>query len=221
MVVLTVSLLTLIYLSIRSAGQMYYFKYYVGNEGLASRYMVAGTAATMAGVLLTGPLTRILDKKPLFMLCLVVIGLSAVPMYWFQPQQIGLIFAAQIVFSFASGPVMPLLWSMMGDIADYSEWKNGRRATGLVFSASVMSNKAGSAVGGAVAMYLLSLYHYQPNVAQTDEVLRGIRQMMSFHSAAGAALCMAVLCFYPINARLMNRIADEMKARKAGSQARA
>jgi len=166
LVVLTVSLISLVYLSIRSTGQTYYFKYYVGNDGLVSNFMVAGTLATLVGVLLTSALTRIFDKKPLFMICLVVVGLSSLPMYWLKPQQIGLMFLSQIIYSFACGPVMPLLWSMMGDIANYSEWKNGRRATGLVFSASVMSNKAGGALGGAVAMAILTLYHYQPNVAQ-------------------------------------------------------
>ncbi|NJO88505.1 MAG: MFS transporter, partial [Chloroflexia bacterium] len=61
--------------------------------------------------------------------------------YFIAPEQIVLIYVAQIIFQLASGPTMPLLWAMLGDTADYSEWKNGRRATGLVFSAATFSQK--------------------------------------------------------------------------------
>ena len=39
----------------------------------------------------------------------------------------------QVLISFCAGIVSPLMWSMYADIADYSEWKTGRRATGLIF----------------------------------------------------------------------------------------
>ena len=51
---------------------------------------------------------------------------------------------------FAYGFTIPLLWAMMADVADYSEWKNRRRATGVVFSAIVFGLKAGLGFGGAI-----------------------------------------------------------------------
>ncbi|NJM94317.1 MAG: hypothetical protein HC842_06350 [Cytophagales bacterium] len=49
----------------------------------------------------------------------------------------------QLLQSVAAAPTMPLIWSMYADAADYSEYRTGRRATGLVFSAVVLGQKAG------------------------------------------------------------------------------
>jgi hypothetical protein len=64
---------------------------------------------------------------------------------------------------------------MMGDVADFGEWKTGRRATGTVTAAVVFALWIGLALGGAIAGWLLSLYGYEPNAMQTDHALMGIR----------------------------------------------
>ena len=50
-------------------------------------------------------------------------------------------FILSILFNFAWGVTMPLPWAMMADVADYSEWKNNRRATGITFAAIVVGLK--------------------------------------------------------------------------------
>ena len=70
----------------------------------------------------------------------------------------------EILRQFAYGFTIPLLWAMMADVADYSEWKTGRRATAIVFSAIVFALKAGLGFGGAITGFVLSLYGYVPNV---------------------------------------------------------
>ncbi len=213
-VILLLSLVVLIYISIKSAVQVYYFQYYIQNKDLVSSFMVLGTAATIAAILLTKKLAEKFDKKKLLLLCNGIAGGLSILFFWVRPTDIVFLFAIQIVSSFAMGPLMPLLWSMMGDSADYSEWKTGRRATGLVFSASTFAFKAGGAIGGAISMYLLSFYGYIANTAQSAETLVGMRLMMSAWPAAGAFFCVIILLFYPLNAELMHKIAEELKERK-------
>src|SRR4029079_15567261 len=62
---------------------------------------------------------------------------------------VALIFGIEMVRQLAYGCTIPLLWAMMADVADYSEWKNHRRATAVVFSAIVFALKAGLGFGGA------------------------------------------------------------------------
>jgi glycoside/pentoside/hexuronide:cation symporter, GPH family len=61
---------------------------------------------------------------------------------------------------------------MYADTADYSEWKNGRRATGLVFSAASMSQKFGASIGMYMVGLLLTLIwlsgRNRPNVAHAN-----------------------------------------------------
>lgn len=213
-VVLLISLVTLIYISIKSAVQIYYFQYYIGNKGMVSSFMVVGTAATIAAILLTKTLAQKFDKKKLLIACNAISGLTYLSFYIVKPTDIVLLYVIQVIGQFAAGPLMPLLWSMMGDSADFSEWKTGRRATGLVFSASTFAFKAGGAIGGAVSMYLLSFYGYVANAAQSAETLVGMRLMMSAWPAAGAFLCVVILFFYPLNADLMHQIAEALKQRK-------
>ena len=214
-IVLLISLVTLIYISIRSAVQTYYFKYYIDNEGMVSSFMVTGTMATIVAILLTTWLTKVFDKKRLYMMCMFGVGVSSLFFYFIGPKNLFWLYTVNIIFNFMAGPSMPLLWSMMADAADYSEWKNGRRATGLVFSASTLAFKGGGAIGGAIAMFLLSYYGYQANMAQSVETLNGIRLMLSIWPAIGAFISVIVLAFYNLNAGLLKQIEQDLKARKA------
>ena len=72
---------------------------------------------------------------------------------------------------------------MMADVADYSEWKNRRRATAIVFSAIVFGLKAGLGFGGAIGGWVLSADGYVPNVEQTERALQGIRLTASLFPA--------------------------------------
>ena len=56
---------------------------------------------------------------------------------------------------------------MMADVADFSEWRNHRRATAVIFSAIIFGLKAGLGIGGAIGGYLLSAYGYVPNAEQS------------------------------------------------------
>jgi len=208
------SMLLLIYVIIRSGDIMYYFEYYLGNKDLATSFMVVGTIATLLGVLPTKWLSSKIGKRKLFIISLIIIALSQLAFFFAGPEDIVLIFAAQIIFSLASGPTMPLMWSMLADTADFSEWKTHRRATGLIFSATNMSIKSGVAIGGAAIMWMLAFYGYEPNQAQSEESIFGIKMLMSIIPAIIAAICIIPLLFYKLNEDKLAVIEADLKARK-------
>jgi GPH family glycoside/pentoside/hexuronide:cation symporter len=113
-----------------------------------------------------------------------------------------------------SGIVLPLIWSMYADIADYSEWKTGRRATGLVFSSSSMSQKMGWTLGGAITGWLLSAYGFEANAEQTIESLEGIRLMITIYPAAGAILSALFLIKYKLSDKYMTGISTDLDSRR-------
>ncbi len=123
-------------------------------------------------------------------------------------------FACEILRQFAYGFTIPLLWAMMADVADFSEWKTGRRATAIVFSAIVFALKAGLGFGGAITGYVLSLYGYVPNVVQGAAALDGIRYTMSVFPAVTFAICAFVLLFYAIDKRTEIQMTDELAERR-------
>ena len=123
-------------------------------------------------------------------------------------------FAVEMLRQFVYGFTIPLLWAMMADVADYSEWKTGRRATAIVFSAIVFALKAGLGFGGAISGCVLSCYGYVPNVAQTRAALDGIRLTMSVFPAVRFACCAVCLFFYAIDKAAEIQITDELRERR-------
>ena len=208
------SIIFLIYIGTRSAAVMYYFEYYVGRKDLAGIFMVSGTIAVLLGVLPTKFLSKRIGKRNLFIIVLAVIVGSLIVNYFARPEDLVLIFATQIIFSLASGPTMPLLWSMLADTADYSEWKNGRRATGLVYSAATMAQKTGVAIGAALMLGVIGKFGYVANVAQTPESLAGIKLTMTIIPAIIALGGLCLLFFYNLTDAKLEEIAQDLEVRR-------
>jgi GPH family glycoside/pentoside/hexuronide:cation symporter len=201
-------------LSMRGSSVLYYFKYYVGKESLFSMFNVLGTSATIVGIFFSKGLAVRYGKRNVFLVGLSLTAVFTAAFVALPPTAIQLIFAAEMLRQFVYGFTIPLLWAMMADVADYSEWKNRRRATGIVFSAIVFALKAGLGFGGAITGYVLSLFGYMPNVAQTPKVLFGIRMLMSIFPAVLFGVCALCLVFYKINKSLNIQIQDELAERR-------
>ena len=103
---------------------------------------------------------------------------------------------------------------MMGDVADFGEWKTGRRATGTVTAGVVFALWIGLALGGAIAGWLLSLYGYEPNAIQTEHSLMGIRLIASVYSGAAFLAAAVCLLFYGIDMKLNLTISQDLSERR-------
>jgi GPH family glycoside/pentoside/hexuronide:cation symporter len=220
----------LIYASIRDASILYYFKYYIGDRtvpffgevsqtALASAFMSSLLGASMLGVVLAKPVSSWIGKKNTFIASGLISAILCVVFFFLPPGRIGLIFFVNAIIGVAGGIVMPLIWSMYADVADYSEWKSGRRATGLIFSSSSMSQKIGWTIGGAISGWLLAGFGFEANIAQSDSSLLGIRLMISLIAAAGALLSAAVMFFYPLTEEFMENIEEELETARAEASA--
>lgn len=212
------SLMTLVYIVVRSGAIMYYFEYVVGNKKLAAAFMMSGTVAVAIGVLPTTWLSQRIGKIRLFIYANAIIILSSIAFFFAKPENITLLFALQIIFSLASGPGIPLLFAMLADAADYSEWKTGRRATALVYSTSTFAQKSGVALGGALSMWILAGFGYQANMVQSAESIMGIKLLMSFVPALLAAVGTAFLFFYKLDGDLLKTVETDLEKRRSESK---
>lgn len=185
-------------LALRGSVVLYYFKYYVGRENLFSYFNVAGTICTIVGILFSKPLATRFGKRNVFIGGLAGTVVFTALFAALPPESITLIFASEMLRQFLYGFTIPLLWAMMADVADFSEWKTGRRATGIVFSGIVFGLKAGLGFGGAIAAYVLAMFGYVPNATQSARALEGIKLAMSLLPAATFAACIVCLVFYRI-----------------------
>jgi GPH family glycoside/pentoside/hexuronide:cation symporter len=85
-----------------------------------------------------------------------------------------MIFILYFIANFAHMMLTPIMFSMVADTVDYGVQKFGKRLTAITFSGHLLAIKFGFAIGGALAGWILSIYHYVPNQEQTHETLNGI-----------------------------------------------
>jgi GPH family glycoside/pentoside/hexuronide:cation symporter len=209
-------LITLIYVSIKNSAMLYYFKYYVGSELAAGPFITVGTIFSVLGALSTPYITKIFrgDKRLTFIVLTFINAILMSLFFFAGPKDLLYMYVLQCLGSIPGAAMFPLIWSMYADTADFGEWKYGRRATGLVFSAATFSQKMGWAVGGAVAGFALTIIGFVANVAQNEHTLTGIRHMMSTIPAALAMVVIVIAIFYNLDAKMEKQIGLDLKARK-------
>jgi len=201
-------------LALRGGVMVYFFKYYVGREDMFSLFNVIGTGATIIGVLLSKSVAERIGKRRLFILGLLGTVVFTAVFILLPPGNLPLIIATEGLRQFAYGFTIPLLWAMMADVADFSEWKNHRRATAVIFSAIIFALKAGLGIGGAIGGYLLEAYGYVPNAVQSEQALLGIRLTTSIYPAIGFLLCAVCLMFYRIDKPIEIEMSHDLAERR-------
>jgi GPH family glycoside/pentoside/hexuronide:cation symporter len=223
-VLLGAGVMTLIFNSVRDGVAMYYFKYYVIDEtavaisnatfAYSTLYLFLGQATNMLGVIMAKPISAKLGKRKTFMYAMAGAAILSSLFFMCTREAVVWIYVLQALVSFCAGIIFPLLWAMYADTADYSEYTTGRRATGLVFSASSMSQKLGWTLGGAVTLWLLAFYGFEANVDQSPETIKGIKYMISIFPAIGAVLSGLFMYFYKLDDKTMQKIEKELAARR-------
>lgn len=206
--------------AIRDSSGLFFFKYFLEDESLFPIFGGESRIAIVLGLLCTGFLTRRFDKRHIMIVCMSFNAASFAAFFFVQPDQIWLMHFLNTAGAFAAGPSIAVTWAMYADVADYSEWKLGRRTTGLIFSASQFAQKFGLAIGGFFGAQILGFFGYVPNVVQTEESLLGIRLMFSLIPAALAGLAIVAIFFYNIDRPLQQRIEKELGERHAALEPR-
>jgi Na+/melibiose symporter-like transporter len=209
-----VGIFTLSWVSIHLGTLVYYFKYYVGDESKVTLFLIAGSVFNILGVVSTKYLTKFFGKKKLYFLCMLSQSLLLGLFYFAGPGDIGLMYALHIPAAFLSGPTQPLVWAMYADTADYSEWKTGRRATGLVFSAATFAQKMGWTIGGALTGWILAYYGFIANEIQSPETQEGIRIMKTIYPMIGGILASITVLFYKLDEKVVSKIQEELEKRR-------
>ncbi|HYD84250.1 MAG TPA: glycoside-pentoside-hexuronide (GPH):cation symporter, partial [Opitutus sp.] len=214
LVLFFVALLNLTNTGLRNGAGIYYFKYCVGQESAIATFNFVGFLCFIAGALSTKLFTARFSRRSLMIVLTLINGAGIAACYFVDPQNLPLLYALNIVASFAAGPTPAIVWSLYADSADFGEWKFGRRATGLLFSATVFVQKVGLALGTAMLGWMLGYYGFVANAAQSPAVMHGIVLMFSLIPGCLALLAGLVTILYPLDEPQVKRMERELAARK-------
>jgi GPH family glycoside/pentoside/hexuronide:cation symporter len=222
-VLLVASVFSTTFVALRGGSTMFFFKYVVGDADSlvfltldrATVFLSAGMAAQMIGAAALGFIVRRVDKKYATAGFCAVTGVCFMTFYFLPPQRFWLLVAVNTLAYFCMGPASALIWALYGDVADYGEWKFGRRSTGLVYSASLFAIKTGMVVGGFLLPLFLYLFGYVKDAEQqTPEAVFGITLAFSVIAGLFALLKAGAILLYPLNQKRVDEIERDLAARR-------
>ena len=215
LVLLFIGLLFNVYNSIKQGITVIYFTHYLQDQLLSATYLIALMVASILGAMATGWLGKRLGKKELFIYALVFSGAVNSLLLFCGPDSVFWIFSIGTISEFAAAVFPTLFFAMLGDAADYSEFKNGRRATGLVYSAGSFATKFGGGLAGVVIGAILAAYHYDGmDQVAIQGAIPGIIMLMSWVPAIVAGIAAIVMALYPLNQTKMDEITIELNQRR-------
>ncbi|PCK08649.1 MAG: MFS transporter [Alteromonadaceae bacterium] len=130
------------------------------------------------------------------------------------PIEIIIMFILNILISLALGPKSPVTWSMYADAADFNEWKNGRRATAMTFSAATFSQKLGGTVASIAIASVLASIGYSANQVQTGASQTGIVMLQTLVPGLFAFVALIALKFYDLSDEKLRQIQLDLQERE-------
>lgn len=222
-VMLALTILVFITLALKGGMYIYYFENYLDASSIAtflsgvglsgftnpaaygfSVFNAGGIIMMIVGITFSKRLADRFGKRDVFGLALLLSTLFILVFYFFPPDAIALVFIAQMLHGFFYGITIPLLWAMIADVADYSEWKNGRRATAIIFSAMMIGLKLGLTFGQSLVTGILGFYNYDAGLGeQSASAINGIKLSVSIYAGLPFLVAVALLfVFYEINKKM-------------------
>ncbi len=247
---LVLTILLFITLAMKGGSYVYYFENYVSAESLESFlkpmegflaslglsfenatsmglgvFNGGGIIFMIIGIRFSKPLADKYGKRDVFGVFLFISTLFILVFYFIPSEAVGWMFASQILHGLTYGVTIPILWAMIADVADFSEWKNNRRATAVIFSAMMVGLKAGLSIGGALVAKILGVYGYVGNnsstiktITQTDSAIFGTKMLISIYPAIPFLIGVGLLFFYEINKKMEVQIEQELNARRGENE---
>ncbi|MFL2626639.1 MAG: MFS transporter [Flavobacteriaceae bacterium] len=242
-IMLVLTTLTFVSLAMKGGSYVYYFENFIdasrltsfinpvleflssiginffGNDPVSAGFGLfnaGGIIFMIIGIGLSKTLADKYGKRNVFGLFLLIATLFVIAFNFFESSAIELIFGAQILHGFFYGITIPLLWAMIADVADYSEWKNNRRATAIIFSAMMVGLKLGLTIGSSLVTKILDYYGYDANSlsGQASEAILGTKLLVSIFPAIPFLLGVGLLFFYEINKTMETQIELDLKQRR-------
>jgi len=208
-VLFSLALIIMMTISLRGSTGTFYFKYYAQRPDLIGSFAMAYMIALAIGAASTPLLTKFCDKRRLLMILMALVSVLSLVFYFVPKDNITLMFSLQIAIGLVLGPKSPLVFSMYADTADYSQWRTGRRATAMIFSAAAFAQKLGGALAGGMIGWLLGSLGYVANQAQTGASEQGIVLLMTIIPGCFAVLSLPLIKLYPLTDEQLTDIQQE------------
>ena len=174
-----------------------------------------GTGLIMIVIMLSPSLARNFGKKAVATAGFALATIGTLAFYFLSPTNVWGMLGITAFISIVYAPTIPLTWAIFADVADYSEWKIGRRFTGMVFATIGFALKSGLALGSAVFLWIMAgFFNYDTKLPDAQEAINGYRACSGIVTGILFAVCTVLLACYQLNKATTIQMADELAERR-------
>lgn len=174
-----------------------------------------GIATTIIVILVSAPLAKKFGKKTVCAAGFALATVGWVAFYFLSPTNVWGMIALTVFTSIVYAPSIPLTWAIFADTADYSEWKTGRRFTGMVFATIMFALKGGLALGSAAFLMVMKwFFQYDTKLPDAPHAVQGFRVCGSLLTGLLFAICTLLLILYPLSKRETIQMAEQLNERR-------
>lgn len=195
---------------------VYYFKYVAQNMLLVSVFFTCVSAGLLVGSFFGGILAKNFKKKTIYVLGLTI-EVICFGLIWLVAENPMAYIALNAVVTFGTGLANSVMYAVYADISEYSEWKTGKNAKGLIMSLSALPIKIGVALSGAIIGFSLSAIGYVADAPATAELTRSILFIASGVPGVIAIVALVGVLFYRLDEKTVQQIREDIQARKSAS----
>jgi glycoside/pentoside/hexuronide:cation symporter, GPH family len=155
------------------------------------------------------------NKGPAYALGLAIGGLAVAATFLLPHQPTPWVYVIAVVagIGFSAQWVFP--WAMVPDVAEFDRLQTGEYRGGMYYGVWGLTTKVSDALGIAASGWVLQLYNYVPNVAQSAHTLLGIRLFFALVPLIFFAMALPLLIWYPITRQSHADLRKKLEARES------
>jgi glycoside/pentoside/hexuronide:cation symporter, GPH family len=174
-----------------------------------------GTGLIMIVIFLSPSLAKNFGKKAVAIVGFVLSTIGTFAFYLLGPKNVWGMLAVTAFIAVVYAPTIPLTWAIFADVADYSEWKTGRRFTGMVFATIGFALKSGLALGSAGLLWIMKdFFQYETTLPDAPAAVQGYRACSGIVVGILFAVCSVLLACYQLNKNTTLQMAGELEERR-------
>ena len=204
-----VQFLSLTYMMVRNQGTLYYAKYYLGQEWVGSLFLSIMPLASI-GVAFILP---VIAKKRGMRFCVGAgNGLWCLAMVgtYLAGKQIIAVVLFHIIASVGWAMATGMVFVMLSQVIDYSQWQTGNRPQGFLTSMIALVQKLGVACSGYICTVVLRLGGYEAGEKIEEGTAHAIRMNFAGIPFLLSMAVIVLISFYTLDKQYPD-IAKELK----------
>ena len=197
----------------------YIYKEVYGNAALATISMACSMPFMIVVFPLIPKMVKKFGKRDVILYTAALSFVFSVVRLFIYIENVWVYTALNIMTLLGQTAFTMLIWALVSDCLDYSEWKTGFRSDGSMYSMYTFSRKIGSTIASSGLAFSLGLVGYVSgeNVVQTAEAVKGIYYVCN----AIPTLCYALILIgigliFNLDKKKTDQMYAEMAAKREG-----